>query len=309
MKGKFIRMISPSDVREETITQHTVTEAARENTLQNSTSTVVIQPSRGWSSLGLRDLWEYRELIYFLVWREIQGTYRQTALGISWLLLRPLVSMVVFSVVFGEFLKVPSEGLPYPLFSLAALLPWGFFTNAVMRASSSLVANMNVISKVYFPRMVIPLASTISGLVDFGISFMVFLGVLLLYQMPLRLEILWLPALVLVALVYALAVGLWLATLSVKYRDVQFAVNFLLQALMYASPVIYPASMVPERLQFFYWLNPMTGVIQGFRWALLGSEGAPPGGVFFLSIGLLLVGLVSGAYVFRRTERTIVDVL
>ena len=270
--------------------------------------TVVIKPSRGWSSLGLKDLWEYRELLYFMVWREIQGRYRQTALGTSWLLLRPVVNMVVLSLVFGQLLKVPSDDLPYPLFSLAALLPWGYFSNAVGRAANSLVENMYVISKVYFPRMIIPLAGAISGLVDFIFSFIVFLGILLFYHMPLRLETLWLPALIFVALMFALAVGLWLATLSVKYRDVQFAVNFLLQALMYASPVIYSINVVPEKLQFFYQLNPMTGVIQGFRWALLGS-GEAPGGVFFLSAGVILVGLVSGAYVFRRTERTIVDIL
>lgn len=269
---------------------------------------VIIEPSSGWSPLGLRDLWCYRELLYFMVWREIQGRYRQTALGISWLFLRPVVNMVVLSVVFGGLVKVPSDGLPYPLFSLAALLPWGYFSNAVGRAANSLVENMNVISKVYFPRMVVPLAAAASGLVDAGASFLVFLGMLLVYRMPLRWEMLWLPALMLVVLAFAVAVGLWLATLSVKYRDVSFAVNFLLQALMYASPVIYPVSLVPERLRFIYQLNPMTGVIQGFRWALLGS-GEAPGGVFFVSVGVILLLLISGAYVFRRTERTIVDIL
>ena len=273
-----------------------------------SAPTVIIRPSRGWVSLQLRDLWEYRELLYFLVWREIQGRYRQTALGISWLFLRPVVNMLVFSLVFGWLVKVPSDDLPYPLFSLAALLPWGYFSNAVGRAAGSLVANMHVISKVYFPRMVIPLAGAISGLVDFGASFVVFLVALLIYRMPLRLEMLWLPAFVLVALIFALAVGLWLATLSVKYRDVLFAMNFLLQALMYASPVIYSVSLVPERLQFLYQLNPMTGVIQGFRWALLGS-GEAPNAMFFASVGIILLVMISGAYVFRRTERTVVDLL
>ncbi len=274
----------------------------------SSAPTIVIQPSRGWSSLGLKDLWEYRELLYFTVWREIQGRYRQTALGMSWLFLRPVVNMLVLSLVFGGLVKVPSDDLPYPLFSLAALLPWGYFSQAVTRAASSLVDNKHVISKVYFPRMVVPLAGAVSGLVDFGASFVVFLGMLLIYHMPLRPEMLWLPGLVLVALIFALAVGLWLATLSVKYRDVSFAVNFLLQALMYASPVIYPVSLVPERLRFAYQLNPMTGVIQGFRWALLGS-GQAPGEMFFASVGIVLLALISGAFIFRRTERTIVDVL
>ena len=274
----------------------------------DSPHTVVIRPSRGWSSLSLHDLWEYRELLYFLIVREIQGAYRQTALGISWLLLRPVVNMVVLSIVFGSLVQVPSDGLPYPLFSLAALLPWGYFSNAVMRAAGSLVQNLHVISKVYFPRMIIPVAGVMSGLVDFGFSLIVFLGMLLIYRMPLRIEMLWAPVFLLVAMAFALAAGLWLATLSVKYRDVSFAVNFLLQALMYASPVIYPVSLVPEKLKFWYQLNPMTGVIQGFRWSLLGS-GEAPGSIFFLSISLLFLALVSGAYIFRRTERTIVDIL
>jgi lipopolysaccharide transport system permease protein len=269
---------------------------------------VVIEASHGWSSLGLRDLWEFRELAYFLVVRELQGIYRQTALGMSWLFIRPVVNMVLLTIVFGGLVKVPSDNLPYPLFSLAALIPWGYFQNAVMRTSRSLVDNTQVITKVYFPRMVLPLAAAISGLVDLGASFLVFMVAFVAYQMPLRIEMLWLPVLVLVTLAFALAVGLWLATLSVKYRDVSFALNFLLMALMYASPVIYSASLVPAPLQFIYQLNPMTGVIQGFRWALLGS-GAAPGIMFVVSVGIILFGLVSGAYVFRRTERSIVDVL
>ena len=274
----------------------------------DSIPTVVVQPSRGWSSLGLRDLGEYQELIYFLVWRKIKGTYRQTALGFSWLFLQPVVNMVVLSLVFGGLIKVPSDGLPYPLFSLAALLPWGYFSAAVTRSANSLVEDIQLISKVYFPRMVMPLAGTMSGLVEFGASFIVFMGMLLFYRMPLRLEMLWLPSFLLIVVIFALAVGLWLATLSVKYRDVSLGIQFLIQALMYASPVIYPVSLVPEGLRFFYQLNPMTGVIQGFRWALLGS-GQAPGGVFFVSLVFLLLLLISGAYVFRRTERTIVDIL
>jgi lipopolysaccharide transport system permease protein len=268
----------------------------------------VIQPSKGWNSLGLHDLWEYRELLYFMVWREISGAYRQTALGISWLFLRPVINMLLLTLVFGRLVQVPSDDIPYPLFSLAALLPWGFFSNAVLRASRSLVENMHVISKVYFPRMVIPIAGSLSGLIDFAASFLILLIALLIYRYPLRLEMLWLPGLLLLSLAFSLAVGLWLATLSVKFRDVSFAVNFLIQALMYASPVIYPVSIVPEPFRFIYQLNPMTGVIQGFRWAMLGS-GTPPDSTFFLSILLVIILLLSGAFVFRRTERTIVDVL
>ncbi len=271
-------------------------------------SRLVIESSRGWASLGLRDLWEYRELLVFLVWREIQGVYRQTALGISWIFLRPILNMLILSIVFGRIVQVPSDGIPYPIFSLSALLPWSYFSNAVTRASRSLVDNMHVISKVYFPRMVIPLAGTISGLVDFGASLLVLFVAMVIYRLPLRIEILWLPALLLITIAFALAVGFWLATLSVKYRDVSFAITFLLQALMYASPVIYPVSMIPEPLQIFYYMNPMTGVIQGFRWILVGGD-APPLQLFFISVIIVVIGLISGAFVFRRTERTVVDIL
>jgi len=271
-------------------------------------ATQVIEPSRGWSSLGLRELWEFRELTYFLVVREIQGIYRQTALGMSWIFIRPIINTLLLTLVFGRLVGVPSDNLPYVLFSLAAQIPWGYFSNAVTRTSRSLVDNTQVISKVYFPRMVLPLAASISGLVDMGAAFLVFIAAFAIYRMPLRLEMLWLPLLVLVTVAFALAVGLWLATLSVKYRDVSFAISFLLQALMYASPVIYPASMVPAPLQFFYQLNPMTGVIEGFRWALLGS-GVAPGVMFFINVIIIILGLISGAFVFRRTERTIVDII
>ena len=268
----------------------------------------VVERSRGWSSLGLRDVWDHRELLLFLVWREIQGAYRQTALGMSWLFLRPVVNMLLLSLVFGRLVQVPSDNIPYPLFSLAALLPWGFFSNAVLRSSRSLVDNMHVISKVYFPRLVIPLAGSASGLVDLAAAACVLVVALFFYRMPLRAEIVWLPLFTLVALGFSLAVGLWLATLSVRYRDVSFAVQFLLQAMMYISPVIYSVSLVPSSLRFIYELNPMTGVIQGYRWALFGLEPAP-GLTFLFSSGLMLVGLISGAYVFRRTERTVVDIL
>ncbi len=282
------------------------TEPARQ-ALPESTGSI-IQPSSGWSALGLGDLWEYRELVFYWVVREIQGVYRQTALGISWIFIRPVINMLLLSLVFGGLVGVPSDDLPYPLFSLAALIPWGYFSNAVTRTARSLVDNTQVISKVYFPRMVLPIAASISGLVDLAASLLVFFVAFLLYRMPFRPEMLWLPLLVLVTMAFALAAGLWLATLSVRYRDVSFAITFLLQALMYASPVIYPASLVPAPLQFLYALNPMTGVIQGFRWALLGS-GDPPGAMFAANTALIVLGLLAGAFIFRRTERTIVDVL
>jgi len=278
--------------------------------LPDTLATTVIEPTRGWASLGLRDIWEYRELLMLLVWREIKGAYRQTALGVSWLFLRPILNVLVLTLVFGMLVKVPSNDLPYALFSLSALLPWGYFSNAVLRSAGSLVQNMEIISKVYFPRMIIAVAGVLSGLVDLAASFIVFVVFMLIYRVPLRIEMLWLPGFILAAVLMALTVGLWLATLSVRYRDVSFAVNFLLQALMYLSPVIYPISSVPEKLVFFYQLNPMAGIIDGFRWALLGpTAGSPPGATFWISMGIMGVLLVLGAFIFRRTERTIVDVL
>jgi lipopolysaccharide transport system permease protein len=275
---------------------------------QRAPNTLVVEKATGWSSLGLHDLWEYRELLYFLAWREIQGAYRQTALGLSWLFLRPIISTLLMTFVFSGLLRVASDDAPYPLFVLAAMIPWTFFSNAVIRSSRSLVDNMQIISKVYFPRMIVPVAGTTSGLVDFSASFLVFLGAFVLYGLPLRLEMLALPVFTLLAIGYALAVGLWLATLSVTYRDVSFAINFLLQALMYLSPVFYSANEVPVWLRPFYLVNPMTQVIEGFRWCLIGSSAAP--GILLPLSGLLVViGLISGAYVFRRTERTVVDIL
>jgi len=269
---------------------------------------VVIERSFGWSTLGLKDVWEYRGLLYFTILREIQGRYRQTALGYTWMFIRPVINTLVLTLAFGVVVGVPSDGLPYPLFSLAGLLPWSYFAQAAQRSSYSLVDNRNLISKVYFPRLIAPMAAVMSGLVDFAAAMVVFLGAMVLYQLPLRWEMLTLPIFLLVTISFALGVGLWLATLAARFQDVNFAVVFLIQALMYASPVIYPMSQVPEALYPLYVINPMTGVIQGFRWALLGS-GEPPGAWFLIGIGIIMIGLISGAYVFRRTERNIVDVI
>jgi lipopolysaccharide transport system permease protein len=278
------------------------------NLLLTSQAATVIEPTHGWRSLGLHEIWEYRDLLYFMVLREVQGMYRQTALGLSWLFLRPVINVAMLSLTFGVLVKVPSNGVPYPLFSLAAILPWSYFSSSVNRSAGSLVQNMSMISKVYFPRVILPLGAVISGLVDMGASFIVLLVMLIIYRVPLRAELLWLPVFVVVTLALSLAIGLWLATLSVKYRDVAFAITFLLQAYMYASPVIYPVSLVPEPFVFLYKLNPMVGVIEGFRWALLGS-GSSPDITFLLSIGIVLILLIQGAFIFRRTERTIVDLL
>ena len=270
--------------------------------------TTVIEPSRGWSSLGLSELWARRELLYFLVIREIQGTHRQTALGLSWIFVRPVIQMLLLSLVFGRIIRVPSDGVPYPLFALAALLPWTFFSNAVTKGARSLVDNLHLISKVYFPRLIIPTAGAASGLADFAASFLVFMVVLRYYGMPMRWEMLLLPILLVLTLAFALAVSLWLATLSVRYRDVSFAIGFLLQAFMYASPIIYPVSLVPASARLFYDMNPLSVIIQAFRWALLGT-GAAPAGQFALGVVVIFVLLISGAYMFRRTERNVVDLL
>jgi lipopolysaccharide transport system permease protein len=271
-------------------------------------STTVIERATGWSALGMRELWDRRELLSFLALREIQGTHRQTALGLSWIFLRPVIQMLLLSVVFGWVVRVPSDGMPYPLFALAGLLPWGFFSTAVTKASRSLVDNLHLISKVYFPRMMIPAAGVASGLVDFAASFAVFLAVLRYYDMPLRWQMLAVPALAFVTFAFALAIGLWLATLSARYRDVSFAVAFLLQGMMYLSPVIYPASLVPSSARVLYQLNPMTPIIEAFRWALLGT-GARPGAAAGMAVLLIAVCLLTGALVFRRTERSVVDIL
>jgi lipopolysaccharide transport system permease protein len=268
----------------------------------------VIQPSRGWSALGLREVWDRRELLYFLIARELQGTYRQTALGFSWIFLRPVIQMALLSLVFGRVVRVPSDGVPYPLFALAALLPWMFFSNAVTKGARSLVDNLHLISKVYFPRLMIPTAGAASGLTDFLASLLVLFAVIAYYGFPLRWQMVFVPGLLLMTLAFALAVSLWLATLSVKYRDVSFAVGFLLQAMLYASPIIYPVSLVPQSALFFYQLNPMSAIVQGFRWAMLGS-GAAPGASFWVANLVIVLLLTSGAYVFRRTERTVVDIL
>lgn len=267
-----------------------------------------LEATRGWGSLKLPELWDYRDLIHFLLWREIKGRYKQMALGPLWLVLQPLFGIVLNTLVFGVLAKLPSDGLPYPLFNYAAMLPWQFFSGAVGRSAGSLVNNQNLISKVYFPRLVMPIVGALSGLVDVVVSFGLLLGLMLFYGFTPKVTVLAVPLLLLLSALTALSVGLWLAALQVRFRDVGFALTYLLQAWMYITPVVYATSVIPERWQFFYHLNPMTTVVEGFRWALLGT------GTLMLLPALLsilgvLVLLVSGAYIFRRTERTIVDVL
>lgn len=273
---------------------------------------IVIEPDRGWALPQLRALWEYRELLYFLVWRDLKVRYKQTALGVTWVLLQPVVSMGVFSVLFGLLLSVPSGEVPYPLFSYTALLPWNYFASSLRMSSTSLVNSASLVSKVYFPRLIIPMSGVLSGLVDFGIAFLVLIGLMVWYGVVPTPAVLLLPLFLLLAMGTALAFGMWLSALNVRYRDINYLIPFLIQVWMYLTPVIYGTTLVPERYRFLLSLNPMTGVVEGFRWALLGNQLAdarPPGALFAVSIAITLLVLVSGAIYFRRTEDTFADVI
>ena len=285
-----------------------VIEPINANVSQSSLPLTVYEPSRGWLSLRLHELWEYRELLVFLTWRDIKVRYAQAALGATWAILQPLLTMVIFSVIFGQLAQLPSDGIPYPVFSYVALLPWQLFAGALQRAGTSLVGNSNLLTKVYFPRLVIPLSAVAAGLVDFALSFVVLLGLMLFYHIKPTLAIFALPFLILLALLTALAVGMWLSALNVKYRDVQHAIPFLVQAWMYASPVAYSIGLIPDgKWRILYGLNPMAGVIQGFRWALLGA--APPNGLMIISVLIVALLLLSGLYYFKRMEKTFADVV
>jgi lipopolysaccharide transport system permease protein len=269
---------------------------------------LLIRPARGWVSLNLRELWEYRELLYFLIWRDVKVRYKQTALGAAWAILQPFLTMVVFSVFFGGLAKVPSDGIPYPVFSFAALVPWQLFAHALTESGNSLVASQNLITRVYFPRLVIPISAVLAGLVDFAIAFVVLLGMMAYYGIMPTTAILTLPLFLLLAIATALAVGLWLSALNVQYRDVRYTLPFLTQFWMYATPIAYSSSLVPERLRPLYGLNPMAGVVEGFRWALLGKAGnvGPMLIVSALAVAVLLIG---GLMYFRRMEDTFADVV
>ncbi|MBK9712999.1 MAG: ABC transporter permease [Kouleothrix sp.] len=269
---------------------------------------IVIEPSKGWIALKLRELWFYRELVYFLIWRDIKVRYKQTALGAAWAIIQPFFTMVVFTLFFGRLANIPHDNIPYPIFSYAALVPWTFFANGLSQASNSLVGNANLIKKVYFPRLVVPIAAVLSGIVDFVLAFAVLLALMLYYGVAPTANVLWLPLLLLLALMTSLGVGLWLAALNVEYRDVRYVVPFLVQIWMFASPIAYPSSLVPEPWRTFYGLNPMVGVVEGFRWALLGAN-TQPGAIVLVSALAALAILISGAYYFRRMETTFADVV
>jgi lipopolysaccharide transport system permease protein len=269
---------------------------------------VRVQASTGWGSLNLGELWAHRELVYFLTWRDIKVRYKQTALGASWAVLQPFLTMVVFTLFFGRLARIPSDGVPYALFSYVALVPWTFFANGMMLASNSLVHNANLLTKVYFPRLAIPISSVMAGMVDFVLAFIVLLGMLVYYDIALTARVLVLPFFVVLALVTSLGVSLWLAAINVQYRDVRYTIPFLTQFWMFATPVAYPSSLLAEPWRTLYAVNPMVGVIEGFRWALTGSDTAPgPMAVVSAVVAALL--LVSGAFYFRRMERTFADII
>lgn len=285
-----------------------MTPETQTDSLQLPVPTIVIRPSRGLISLKLRELWDYRELLYFLIWRDIKIRYKQTVLGAAWAILQPLLTMVVFTIFFGRLAGVPSDGIPYPVFSFAALLPWQLFARALTESSNSLVGNQGLITKVYFPRLVIPMSAVLAGLVDFVIAFVVLLIMMVYYGIVPTINVLALPLFLLLAIATALAVGLWLSALNVIYRDVRHTIPFLVQFWLFLTPIAYPTSLVPEQWRTLYGLNPMVGVVEGFRWALLGREGGvgPVVLASALVVGVLLVG---GLFYFRRMEKTFADVI
>ncbi|MBS0177364.1 MAG: ABC transporter permease [Nitrospira sp.] len=275
---------------------------------QESSGPLVIEPRGGYVQIGWRELWDARELFYFLAWRDLKTRYAQTAIGASWALMQPLLSTLIFTLVFSYLAKVPSDGLPYPLFAFAAILPWSLFARSLERSTLSVVTEGGLIKKVYFPRLIIPISSTFINLVDFGVGMLILIGLMAWYQVVPQWTVVFLPLFVGVALLAALSVSLWLSALNVKYRDVASIVPLITQLWMFASPVLYPASLVPESIRWYYGLNPMAGVIEGFRWTLFGKT-APDWSMVGVSLAVVMVSLMGGLMFFRRVERTFADVI
>jgi lipopolysaccharide transport system permease protein len=269
---------------------------------------VVLRPSRGWASLRLGELWEYRELLYFLAWRDIKVRYKQTVLGAAWAIIQPTFAMIIFSLFLGRLGKLPSDGTPYPLFAYAGLLPWIYFANALSQSATSLAGSANLIRKVYFPRLTIPVATVLGGLLDFALGVLVLVGMMIYYHVPLTLSVLWVPFFLVLTALTAAGVGLWLSALDVQFRDVRYVVPFLIQLWMFATPVVYPSSMLSPRWRSLYALNPMAGVVEGFRWATLGLS-VWPWRIVGVSAAVSVTLLVSGAFYFRRLERRIADLI
>lgn len=269
---------------------------------------IKIEPANAWPAIGLGELWDYRELLYFLTWRDLKVRYKQTALGAAWAIIQPLFMMLVFSLFFGRLAGVPSDGIPYPLFTFCALLPWQLFANSLTESSNSLVRNQNLITKVYFPRLVVPLSAVLGGLVDFAIAFLILLVMLPFYGVVPGWQIVALPLFILLAIMTAMAVGLWLSALNVQYRDVRYTINFLVQFWLFATPVAYPSSIIPARWRVLYGLNPMVGVVEGFRWSILGKPESP-GAVVLVSSIVVVTLLVGGIFYFRRMEQQFADIV
>jgi lipopolysaccharide transport system permease protein len=266
-----------------------------------------ISPPRKWIPIDLHELWNYRELLFSFTERDIKIRYKQTALGFLWAIIQPLFMMIIFTVFFGRLAKIPSEGIPYPLFVLAALLPWTLFAEGLTRSTNSMITNAGIMTKVYFPRLIMPISGILSPLVDFTVSISILIAMMAYYGFVPTLNVVFLPLFILLALATSLGIGLWLSALNVKYRDFQYTIPFMIQLWLFASPVVYPASLVPESVRFLYGLNPMAGVIEGFRWALLGTE--IPSAMILVSVGVVVLLLVSGAFYFRRMEQYYADVV
>jgi lipopolysaccharide transport system permease protein len=277
--------------------------------VEHQPTTVYIKPSKGLAALNLRDLWIYRELIYFMVWRDVRVKYKQTLLGMAWAVIQPIVTMLVFTFLFDRVAKLPTEGVPYPVFSFTALLPWGLFAVALNQGSRSLVAHNSMVTKIYFPRLILPMSSVLAGLVDFVIAFVILVGLMIYYQVVPAYRLLWtLPLFLLLALITALGVALWLSAINVRYRDVNHALPFLTQLWLFITPVAYSASVISERWQILYSLNPMAGVVNGFRWALLGTGNGPDSTLWVSAIISVLI-FISGLFYFRSMEKTFADTI
>ena len=270
--------------------------------------TTIVQPRRAFWDLELGDLWEYRELLFFLVWRDVKVRYKQTALGVAWAVLQPLMATLIFSIFFGRLARMPSDGVPYPVFAYVAMVPWQYFANALTESSNSLVASQNVIKKVYFPRLMIPLGSVIAGLVDFCFAFIVLIGMMYHYGIAPGRSIFLFPVFLLLAIATALAAGLWLSALNVQFRDVKHTIPFLTQFWMFMTPVVYPASIIPPKWRLWYGLNPMAGVVDGFRWSILGRAGHP-GAMIWVSAAAVIVLLAGGYLYFRKMETSFADIV
>lgn len=281
---------------------------ADESNPQSDLKPIIIEPAKGWVGLRLDEIWAYRELLFFLMWRDIKVRYKQTVMGVLWAVIQPFFTMVVFSLFFGRLANIPSDDLPYPIFAFAALVPWTFFSNALSMASNSLVNNANMVKKIYFPRLIMPTATVLAGVVDFILAFLVLMGMMAFFRIAPTANVIWLPFFLLLALVTSLGVSLWLAAMNVQFRDVRYIIPFLTQAWLFITPIAYPSSLLEQPWRTIYGINPMAGVVEGFRWALLGTETAP-GPIIIVSSVVAVLLLVGGAFYFRRMEKNFADVV